>query len=258
MDRQQIHATFDTWRYQHARPAWRPMVASDSETPGRTRFGGDPCMAWDQSWPACETCQTPMQFFLQLDVATIPIALGYPLREGLIQLFYCSVDDGRCETWAPFSGTHAVGWLSDRHVTSFRTVDIPALPPRSIATWSQFHDYPHPEEHQRLGIHYDYQFSQHLVTVTCDQPRIRLMDLPLDLDVAESISQAAAGDKLGGWPNWVQDVEYPRCPCGRGMELLLQVDSGDQLAYQFGDMGCGHLTYCPDHPETLAFGWACS
>ena len=49
-----------------------------------------------------------MSFFVQLDLAALPAELDAPIREGLLQMFYCSSDDGSCETWAPFSGTHAI------------------------------------------------------------------------------------------------------------------------------------------------------
>ena len=52
-----------------------------------------------------------------------------------------------------------------------------------------------------------------------------------------------SGEKLGGWPMWVQSVEYPSCPeCGAEMTLLFQIDSERNLPYMFGDVGCGHIT----------------
>jgi uncharacterized protein YwqG len=67
------------------------------------------------------------------------------------------------------------------------------------------------------------------------------------------------GEKLLGWPAWVQGVEYPKCRiCGREMALVFQVDSEHNLPYMFGDAGVGHVTQCPEHHAELAFGWACS
>jgi hypothetical protein len=56
----------------------------------------------------------------------------------------------------------------------------------------------------------------------------------------------------------VQRVEYPNWPtCDARMGLVLQIDSEDNVPHMFGDVGCGHITQCPNHPEVLAFGWAC-
>jgi len=67
------------------------------------------------------------------------------------------------------------------------------------------------------------------------------------------------GDKLYGWPHWIQSVEYPfDRKTGSRMELLFQIDSNVNLAHMFGDVGIGHLTQSKDNPDELAFGWACS
>jgi hypothetical protein len=42
------------------------------------------------------------------------------------------------------------------------------------------------------------------------------------------------------------------------MTYLFQLDSRDQLPYSFGDMGCGHIFRCANHPDLLAFTWECS
>ena len=67
------------------------------------------------------------------------------------------------------------------------------------------------------------------------------------------------GEKLGGWPAWIQGIEYPSCPlCDTQMALVLQVDSEKHVAMMWGDMGIGHVTQCPNHPDVLTFAWACS
>jgi uncharacterized protein YwqG len=54
----------------------------------------------------------------------------------------------------------------------------------------------------------------------------------------EKIGVAAAGDKLGGWPNWMQGVDYPQCTkCNKSLVYLFQIDSEDNLPDMFGDSG---------------------
>jgi uncharacterized protein YwqG len=80
-------------------------------------------------------------------------------------------------------------------------------------------------------------------------------------ELGDALSDAGiprAGDKLGGWPDWIQGVEYPACPrCGNAMKTIFQLDSQDHIDHMFGDAGVGHVTQCPTHPDVLAFGWAC-
>jgi hypothetical protein len=137
-------------------------------------------------------------------------------------------------------------------------VDIPEgqFPPRIITGWEIETDLPSAEEHSMLGLEYDYDFPAKKVRVTWAEANLVLDDL--DLDTPETIAAALPGDKLGGWPHWIQGVEYPACPrCDTAMEIVFQLDSDDNLPYGFGDAGCGHITQCAEHKDVVAFGWAC-
>lgn len=241
------------WRARHARPAWRPVT---EERRGESQFGGVPRLAAGEPWPRCQACGQPMHLFVQLAMAALPA--GFARRgAGLLQLFYCSRDDGSCETWRPFSGAHVARLLDAPATDAIPPAGLTPLPARAIVGWRELVDYPHPEDHGELGLFYVYDFTRNRVTIHCDDPPLELREVPSD-EAAETIACAEPGDKLGGWPHWVQSAEYPACPdCGQRMELVLQLDSEDQVDHMFGDGGCGHLTQCPTHPHVLAFGWAC-
>lgn len=67
-----------------------------------------------------------------------------------------------------------------------------------------------------------------------------------------------SGDKLGGYPCWIQNNEYPHCSdCSEKMELLLQIDSHDNLRYTWGDNGAAWLFQYAEHRDRLAFVWQC-
>ena len=199
-----------------------------------------------------------MQFFLQLDLGALPKKFSTPLKSGLLQFFYCSTDDGMCETWAHFTGTHDLRIVKDQGVEITRAAGLAPLRQSFVTGWEEVQDAPHPEDQELLGLDYEYDFQKGHVSVKSDDPPIELIEAPLSLDVAEAIGQPTAGDKLGAWPFWIQGAEYPDCPdCGTQMELLFQVDSEVNVDHMFGDAGCGHITQCPQHPESLAFGWAC-
>jgi hypothetical protein len=140
------------------------------------------------------------------------------------------------------------------------TTDIPQqpgyLPARRIVGWTESIDLPHPSEHEELGLAYVYGRAE--------GTRLECAELGLSFDninddeLAENLAMAQSGDKLGGWPYWVQNVEYPSCPtCGERMRLVFQIDSEDNVPFMFGDTGCGHITQCPAHKDVVAFGWAC-
>jgi hypothetical protein len=181
-----------------------------------------------------------MPLMAQLAINELP-APARPAGEGLIQAFYCDgmppggsmPCDVDLEGWRPFSGASVVRLVAAG--AGGPSAIGRSHPPRRITGWEAFdHDLPTWDEATELGI-----------------------QLPDELDDEEGITRT--GDKLGGWPAWVQSVEYPDCPrCGTRMSMVLQIDSEDHVPVMFGDMGTGHVTQCPTHPEVLAFGWACS
>jgi len=131
------------------------------------------------------------------------------------------------------------------------------FPSRQTIGWKELDDYPHPEEHEGLGLKYTYDFKAGTVQLDCQELALTFKDVR-DEQLAETVASAVAGDKLAGWPSWVQGADYPKCPrCERRMDLVFQIDSEDNVPFMWGDVGCGHITQCPDHKDVVAFGWAC-
>jgi hypothetical protein len=56
--------------------------------------------------------------------------------------------------------------------------------------------------------------------------RVRQWDQQHDGLYSAALS-TASGTKVGGHPCWIQDPEWPQCRCGRRMQHLLTVSSGD-------------------------------
>lgn len=255
MPLEELSKSFEPWREKHARRAWVPR-ACEPTTSATSWFGGTPTVSSSADWPACRQCDKPMRFFLQLDSKTLPDGSEFNLGPGLLQLYYCSSDDGMCETWEAFSGTHSIRFVASG-VPIAPPIDLDHLPRVDISGWDSVVDYPHPEEHEELGVIYHYDFDADFVVVDCRELDLAVRTEQTD-GAAEAVALSRTGDKLGGWPYWVQGPEYPNCPqCGQRMRLLMQIDSSDNIDYQFGDCGCAHLTYCPNHKEIFAFGWAC-
>jgi hypothetical protein len=252
-------AVLAPWRDAQRRTAFRPRTEDRDGPLDASKFCGVPWLARDERWPACASCGSPMPLFLQLDLAAASRETGKALGTGLLQLFYCVQDGCDAEGWAPFQGGKLVRVVEGgaAGVAQPPPAIEPPLPPKVITGWEPVDDFPGGEEHDELGLVYEYDFTAKRLTVRWPERSVAVQTG--DLDLAEKLADAAPGDKLLGWPHWIQGVEYPECPrCGRRMELLVQVDSEDHVPYMFGDVGCGHVTRCPDHPDVVAFGWACS
>lgn len=214
-------------------------IAVESEFNTASKFGGLPYLRNENDWPVCQNCKKHMQLFLQLNLENLPIKQ----EQGIIQLFYCTntaphceVD---CEAFFPFAKSVVCRKINISQPSAIIKPNIDELfGENKIIGWNAIDDYPHYEELADLGL------------------EINVDDYAV-LEEAE-IGIPASGDKLFGWPYWVQNVEYPNDRKTQSqMKLLFQIDSEDNLPYMFGDSGVGHITQSPDDPNELAFAWAC-
>jgi uncharacterized protein YwqG len=224
------------------RPAWLPVTTEGDGAVTDSKFSGKPVLKKGESWPACANCGKPMQLFVQLNLSKLPTAANVK-GEGYLQMFYCTSYEPHCEVeceaFFHFSKSTLLRIVSENEIDT--SVEAPAIeeafPAKKIGGWEEITDYPGYDERSEEGLEMN-DNEQELADESNIGPR--------------------AGDKLGGWPLWVQSVEYPSCPeCGSRMELVLQVDSEDNVPYMWGDCGVGHITQCQAHPQQLAFGWAC-
>jgi uncharacterized protein YwqG len=213
------------------RKAWKPWVENGDSSIIESKFSGTPWLAVGEAWPACQFCNQPMPLFLQLNLDSLPRELNGIFGTGLMQLFYCT----SCDDFEPFTGCHLVRIVQPASsVGSVISTPIQdPFPAKKILGWKEMEEeFPDYRECERIGIVIEEEEKEYL------NPEL--------------------GDKLGGWPHWIQDIEYPSCRiCGNPMRLVFQLDSNDNLPFMFGDSGCGHITQCSEHKEELAFGWAC-
>ncbi len=239
------------------RCAFRPQVnEGDDGAVTASKFGGSPYLPPREKWPSCANCDQPLQFFVQLDLAALPEELEHPHRTGLVQLFYCTNPETKCESaceawlpgaksvlarWVPAPGPRAKPKASsvENQRPPFRNKD---WKPGVITGWRREAKAELPSQNAEPGILAE---------------DAKLLDESWD-EIHEHDLFARPGDKLGGWPDWVQDPEYAPCPtCGKNMRYLLQLESNGLTGHQFGDLGAGHLCQCDDHPEQVALTWAC-
>jgi uncharacterized protein YwqG len=262
MTYEEIIQSFEPWRDRHRRPSWRPVVEEGDGPPSASKFCGTPWIGPDAPWPECGRCHQPLPLFVQLDLGDLPEEIGSRFGTGLLQLFYCTRDE--CEGydgWEPFadvmSRVRVVQPVGAGPTAPSPPRDESGLHAKRIVGWERFLDLPKPSEHRELGLSYTYNHTVRTVRVECRELDLVFEDVP-SANLAEDVADSELGDKLAGWPAWIQNVEYPSCPrCGRRMVHVLQVDSEDHIPFMFGDAGCGHITQCPEHKEVVAFGWAC-
>ena len=227
------------------RKAWLPIVKEGDGPATASKFSGAPWLSKRETWPRCPHCSQSMQLFLQLNLTELPKEVGHDFGQGLLQMFFCTNSqpccDVECQGWQPFSECHLMRLVQPLQSASVQTHELVGaedyFPAKTITSWREIDDYPRPCE--------------------CNEHGVIVNDS--DHDIWDCLDYGTQGDKLAGWPAWIQDVEYPNCrQCGRRMQMVFQLNSEDNLPYMFGDRGRGHITQCPAHKEELAFGWACT
>lgn len=204
------------------RKAWFPDTTLLDPGPLSSKLGGEPFLPATHPRPTGEA--GPLPLALQLDLMAHPEPKER--RPVFLQLFYdaCANGDAR--------GVVRVLAAEGSHVAD----GGPSLPPRGIVWGRAKSDFP--------SLARDPERTE--VSLSYDQQAV-LRDINL------------SGDKLGGWPDWLQDARYPECPtCGeRCVQLVFQLESGRHIAVDFGDAGVGYVLQCPEHPDTPVFQSQC-
>lgn len=197
--------------------AWLPMIDTSAQgwDPScGSFFGGNSVCTTNQTWPVCIACKVPLAFVCQIDRST----LLHPLQgSGLVQVFACTkCANLRKSAWATVTAPGTV--LS---TPGF------AFPLRRIVKWLPRKDYAHPDDYER-------RLTREEWTVLAEV-QIR-------------------SDKIGGFPVWLQQTEpRPTCNlCHKGMRLLVQIDSGDNVPFVWGGIdGCIMVFECQTHTEQV-------
>ncbi len=225
------------------RSAWKPIVQESDGALTASKFAGTPWLGVNEEWPICPNCKKAMQHFLQLNLDELPESLVGKFGTGLLQFFYCTSSeplcDDDCDGWEPFAEMKVVRIVQPSPRSA--EVNIPEienlLPAKLIVGWEEIDDYPTKQEREMYGITIDDE----------------------EADFLYENKIITTKDKLGGWPGWIQPLEYPNCPtCNQPMnQFIFQIDSEDNVPYMWGDMGVGYLFQCPNHKEQLAFLWQC-
>ena len=261
-DPDEARRAFEPWRKQHAQPAWRPVTEPGEGPVAASHFGGRPALLPGEPWPTCKACGHPQTLFLQLDLDRLPPDAG-DFGGGLLQFFYCTdCNDGDVDPSLPFSDAHLLRRLRDVGELSLGTLAaagegadlVEWLEPRTIVGWTAFDDGPHYEEVEDLGLQV-VKANRANEPWQLHWPAGKVAAIDAEGEFPHVIG-AAEGDKLGGWPYWVQSWRWVACPkCEAIMRLLVQIDSDGSLPFMFGDSGVGHVMQCPNHPDVLSFAW---
>ena len=173
---------------------------------GRTTIGArSALLPHGSSWPTCARCAAAMTNIVQLDFTELP----EPYRKdgGIVQLFLCP-NGGEQQCWIESGG--GIGLYLYQDVSNLEELPAPQEVPAcalggAITQWRKIVEEPFPHE-AVLGTELDMQ----------QYSDAQEKALPIECD------------KLGGWPAWIQDFDWPKNDDGTTMTLLMQLAEGGE------------------------------
>lgn len=224
---------------EFTRPCWTPVHKSERSAATCSKFGGVPWIARGAKWPRCGSCDRLMDLFLQLNSKEMPLDAP-KLFDGLLQVFVCGAEDGSglCASEDPFGAAAFLRICQPNGPSAFSELpDLELFDEEHIVAWQRHDDLP--------NLYYE---IKHL--------GVSMTDAQEDLYLGGDIKFPVTGDKLLGWPDWVHNVQYVKCPrCAQAMRVIFQIQSCRGIPMMLGDGGVGWVSQCPVHRDVLSFHW---
>lgn len=131
------------------RTAWKPITVKGDSDLAVSKFAGKPWINPGDSYPMCEECETPLRFFLQLNLSQLPASLDRQFGDGLLQLFYCTNRESDCDGCDIFlikniqpAETPLQYELPEVKLDSRSALIEGEFPPKQIISWQAMDDYP--------------------------------------------------------------------------------------------------------------------
>lgn len=236
------------FREETARNAFLPVVGLQPGATG-SKYGGAPSFMKGDVWPSCASCQSHLDFLFQLDLSEVE-------KDGeIIQLYQCF--SAKCEGLEEARSSRGVVTCIRVHRSNSKVLfDNPPVRLRkeiAISKWFSYVDYPsYQDQENLLGLTTAYEhdeISGQVSKVTIQYKGDRVAVTPGEAEILERLCYR--NDKLRGWPDWIQDSEYPECPeCLERMTFLFQLLDGLHVELELAT-GRGYLFQCDKHRDVV-------
>jgi hypothetical protein len=235
-----------------------PQRSSAPVPPSHSKFGGIPNGCGFDIYPCCDSCNTPLNFVLQLYKKDFPEHY-YPDEKDLFQLFRCP--NGECpEAYSENSDQKMFPYYFTVRDLAYEGLVIPepdpvmdSKVPDCFLNPVRQADYPIWQEYGNTGVEIESRFGEKLGEYF--------------FDTFAPVQRT----KTGGYPSFAQNVYYPDCACGCKKEFFFQLSSDDHEGQEIpapdnwsphqimiGDVGNIYFYVCRDCGESsIESYWDC-
>jgi hypothetical protein len=185
-----------------------------------SRIGGTVLWPADEGWPQCNEHQCPLVTALQLRKEDVP-EVGFKRGTDLFQVLWCPNDHE-----PGYGPSPQVFWRTRSEINN-----SVGSPPRPTRSETEYVPQPCAVSPERVIEYPDiFELSEDLKkkidkseelkkVLEAMQHRNDAWRNPHDAAyLYQTWMSTAAGTKVSGYPDWIQDPEYPPCSCGATME----------------------------------------
>lgn len=221
-----------------------------------SKIGGLFLWPADEQWPTCSDHDCPYVPALQLRKEEVP-EVGFKRGTDLFQVLWCPNDHCGHEPISSFCPAVKLFWRTreaiknpiknypqssideERYIAEMDYVPNPYYIPKPCLLFPErVVEYPDAFELKEETCQRIERAKDLETTLQFIKAKMRVkgwQDLPaITLEFYQCYLSTAPGTKVGGYPAWQQDAEYPLCSCGKTMELLVQFSSWE---FDGGDFG---------------------
>jgi Domain of unknown function (DUF1963) len=204
-----------------------------------SKIGGTFLWPADEKWPECDKHQCSLVTALQLREEDVP-EVGFKGASDLFQVLWCPNDHE-----PGYGPSPQVFWRKQAEINNplgspptLTRFDKEYVPQSCVLSPERVVEYPHMWELSddlRKKIDESEELKKALEPMPHTDPRKGGWQYPYDARLLYfSWLSTADGTKVGGYPGWIQDPEYPPCSCGATMEYLVSFASSEFDSVSWG------------------------
>jgi uncharacterized protein YwqG len=205
-------------KYSRQATVLNPHRSANTLSALLSKFGGKPNLAGFTEYPCCTTCNTPLNFVIQLYQKDFP-ELYFPSNRNLFQVFRCpnfNCADACSDTFE--SDLKLLIRYVEHEGTTLVELDKPSTMQNDLEnevpdcqlTPIKSPDFPIYDDYGAEVNDMEKNFGEDLTEVF--------------FDTYTSTSRT----KIGGYPSFTQSPHYPICDCGDTKEFFFQLASDDR------------------------------
>lgn len=259
----------------HGVKAWRPVDCPENDSPTGSRYFGSPWVNEGFTWPYTVEGQA-LSFIMQFNIGELPEPMRHAAgNDGLLLLFYDLANPSWDGDGAKF---YRVDLRQPGHIENPPPTKITTPAPRPFKWGAEETDFPELfalEDHlddsgrtklRQLDAAYpgtrDPEYGHEDAVALIQAEVEEVWGSPCTRETAERsmFLRKLSGDRLGGYPNWVQKPSWPTVS-DRPMTLLFEWDDSDPARQgtdfeMFGfDGAIAQIFIDPLDPNNIEFTW---